>query len=260
MNSKMIAAALLVMSALPAVAINGTLRPYSGEAKTGDIKWQSRAKQYVISFKQGKTEVSAEYPLADVMGLDIPKPAGLDKALAAAKSGQAASALPLLTKTVADYKMLVWDKVAARTLIEYYLKSGKTAEASKIADGILADDKDAAFSGAFAPAYWAIMLKQGKQEQLEKLLKRAVGTGDRASSAYALSMRGDIILAQGGDKPENCRKALTDGFLRVVLMYTDPECVEARAEAMVKAASCFDKIGMASRAEDLRAKAKEISK
>ena len=89
----------------------------------------------------------------------------------------------------------------------------------------------------------------------ENCLKKAAATGDRASSASALVMRGDVIVANGADSPESYRQALTDSYLRVALMYTDEPCREARATAMRKAATCFDKLGMAARAEAMRTQA-----
>jgi hypothetical protein len=41
-------------------------------------------------------------------------------------------------------------------------------------------------------------------------------------------------------------------------MYGDAECARERAEAMVKAAACFDKLGQAARAEKLRSQAKAL--
>ena len=71
-------------------------------------------------------------------------------------------------------------------------------------------------------------------------------------------MRGDMILAAGGDLPDTYRKALIDAYLRVALMYPDEDCKAVRASAMLKAATCFDKIGMASRAEQMRGQAKAL--
>ena len=64
-------------------AIQGTLMTET-ETLTGDIKWHGRDKQYVIE----KGKVTKEFPLADVTGLDIPKPAGYDKAVQAVENGQ----------------------------------------------------------------------------------------------------------------------------------------------------------------------------
>ena len=61
-------------------------------------------------------KITKEFSLSDVTGLDIPKPAGYDKAVQAVENGQGASVVALLTKIVADYRMLQWDKPAGRYL------------------------------------------------------------------------------------------------------------------------------------------------
>ena len=66
--------------------------------------------------------------------------------------------------------------------------------------------------------------------------RQAAASGDRRSSCAALVLRGDMILADGGDGQDNLRKALTDGYLRAALMYGDEECKEVRSDAMLKAA------------------------
>ena len=71
-------------------------------------------------------------------------------------------------------------------------------------------------------------------------------------------MRGDIIVQGSNDAPEELKRALRDGYLRVVLMYQDADCRRERADALLKAAKCFDKLGQTSRAENLRAQAKSI--
>ena len=69
-------------------------------------------------------------------------------------------------------------------------------------------------------------------------------------------MRGDIIVQGSNDAPAALRQALTDGYMRVVLMYQDAECARERREAIMKAAACFDKMGQPARAEALKAMAK----
>jgi hypothetical protein len=159
---------------------------------------------------------------------------------------------------VQDYKMLQWDKPAGRYLVEAYLAAGNAQKAQEAAEGIIREDKTAEWKGDLAPAYWQALLKLGKNQKLEALVKKAAISGDRAASANALVMRGDIILATEGDSPESYRKALTDAYLRVMLMYADEPCREARAQAMQKAAGCFDKLNQASRAEQIRAQARSI--
>ena len=256
MNKLMILFVAAVVTA-PVWAIPGTIYTAT-DSKKGDIKWQGRAKSYAVSFKKGNTMVSAEYPLADVDHLEIDKPQGYDKAVENVQRGNGAGAIAALTKIVQDYKMLQWDKPAGRWLVEAYLAANNAQKAYEVASGIINDDKTASWKGDLAPAYWKALLKLGKTQQLEGLVKKAATSGDRAASANALVMRGDMILASEGESQEGLRKALTDAYLRVMLMYADEPCREARFEAMQRAANCFDKLGQAARAEQIRSQARKI--
>ena len=248
---------LMTVAALAAAelfAIQGTVST-AVESVSGDVKWHARDKKYIIE----KGKITKEFKLADVTSLDIPKPAGFDKAVQAVENGQGASAVATLTKIVADYRMLQWDKPAGRYLTLAHLAAGNAQKAYDVCSPIVAEDKSAGYSGDLASAYWQALLKLGKREQLaelEKMLKKAATSGDRPASAAALVMRGDIIVAASHDSPAELKKALRDGYMRVVLMYQDADCVRERREALRKAAGCFDKMGQAARAENLRAQAK----
>lgn len=238
-------------------AIQGTITTET-DSKTGEIKWQSRSKQYIVSVKKGQTLVDMEIKLADVVSLDIPKPAKFDEYVQKVEAGQGASVIGALQKIVSDYSMLQWDRPAGRYLVQAYLDIGDAQKAYAACQPIISADKAAAYTGDLAPAYWQALLKLGKNDQLETLLKKAAQSGSRSASAAALVMRGDIIVAASNDQPEKLKDALRDGYLRVVLMYQDAECARERADALVKAAACFDKLGQASRAENLRAQAKAL--
>lgn len=245
---------LMTVAALTAAelfAIQGTVST-DVESVSGDVKWHARDKKYIIE----KGKITKEFKLADVTSLDIPKPAGYDKAVQAVENGQGASAVGVLSKIVADYRMLQWDKPAGRYLALAHLAAGNAQKAYDVCSPIVAEDKAAGYSGDLAAAYWQALLKLGKRDELEKMLKKAATSGDRPASAAALVMRGDIIVAASHDSPEELKKALRDGFMRVVLMYQDADCVRERREALQKAASCFDKMGQAARAENLRAQMK----
>ena len=248
---KLIMVMAILLAASSVWAIQGTIKTAT-DTKKGDIKWQSRAKSYLVTMKtKGGGDINAEYPLDEVEELDIEKPASFDKLVQMVSSGQGVQAIAGLTKIVTDYKMLVWDKprrFCCRRSIDGSLPGWWCA----------ADDKSAAWSGDLAPAYWQALLKLGKQQQLDNCLRKAATSGDRLSSAAALSMRGDMILQAEGDSPDTYRKALTDAYLRVALLYTDEACKPARQTALLKAAQCFDKLGMASRAEGLRNQAKAL--
>ena len=238
-------------------AIQGTIKTTT-QTLTGDIKWQGRSKLYVVHAKKGKTEVDLECKLADVERIDVPEPAALAKAIAQVESGQGLAAIGALTKIVADYKMLNWDRPAGRYLAQAYVMTGQAQKAYDVCTAIIADDKTAAYSGDLAAAYWQALLKLGKREQLEGLVKKAASSGSRQASAAALVMRADIILSGSSDSADKLREALTKGYLRVVLMYQDAECARERQEACLKAATCFDKLGQTARAENLRAQAKTL--
>ena len=245
---------LMTVAALAATelfAIQGTVST-DVESVSGDVKWHARDKKYIIE----KGKITKEFKLSDVTSLDIPKPAGYDKAVQAVENGQGASAVGVLSKIVADYRMLQWDKPAGRYLALAHLAAGNAQKAYDVCSPIVAEDKSAGYSGDLASAYWQALLKLGKRDELEKMLKKAATSGNRTASAAALVMRGDIIVAASHDSPEELKKALRDGFMRVVLMYQDAECVRERREALQKAAACFDKMGQAARAENLRAQMK----
>jgi len=242
-----------ILMAGDAFAIQGTVSTET-ESVTGDVKWQARAKTYVIE----KGKVTKEFKLADVTSIDIPKPAGFDKAVQMVEGGQGAAAVAVLAKIVADYRMLQWDRPAGRYLALAHLAAGNAQKAYDACAPIIAEDKTAAYTGDLAAAYWQALLKLGKKDQLEGLLKKAATSGNRPASAAALVMRGDIIVSASNDAPEELKRALRDGYLRVVLMYQDVECARERGEAMLKAAACFDKLGQSARAENLRAQAKGV--
>lgn len=253
---KLIPAIAIAMLAPSLWAVKGTISSES-DKKSGDITYQPRAKTYIVSYKKGQTAVTAEFPLASVTELDIPKPAAFDKLAAQVEAGEGVKAIEGLKAIVTEYRMLVWDKPAARYLTDAYLAARKAKDALDTAQKVVDEDKSAAYTGDLAPAYWRALLANGKNDRLETCLNKAATSGDRAASAEALVIRGDQVLATG-DSPDLIKKALTDNYLRVALMYTDAVCKPARKAALQKAAGCLDKLGMASRAETLRGQAAEL--
>ena len=244
-------ACLAAAAAAEAFAIQGSVSTET-ETFAGDVKWHPRDKKYVIQ----KDKITKEFKLADVTALDIPKPQGFDKAVQMVEAGQGSAAVATLAKIVADYRMMQWDKPAGRYLALAHLSAGNPQKAYDACKPIVSEDKSAAYSGDLAAAYWQALLKLGKSDELEKLLKDAATKGNRQSSAAALVMRGDMVVAASNDSPEELRRALRDGYMRVVLMYQDADCARERSEALLKAAQCFDKLGQSARAESLRAQMK----
>ena len=66
-------------------------------------------------------------------------------------------------------------------------------------------------------------------------------------------LRGDIILKAGNESNDAAKKALTDGYLRVVYLYNDAGvAARLQPEALYKAAHCFEKLGQSGRADSMR--------
>ena len=255
---KLILTGLVAAAASSAWAIVGTIRTET-DAKKGDIKWQPRSKMYQVAVTlKGGGSSNMEYPLDAVVGLDIEKPKNFDRLVELVKNKQGASAIKGLEEIVQTYKMLVWDKPAGRYLVQAYLAADQAKKAYEAARTIISEDPTAAYKGELAPAYWRALRKCNETTKLENCLRMAVSNGDRVSSAEALLMRGEVTVEDGAGSVESHRKALTDAFLKVALMYLDPECKEVRRDAMLKCADSMDKIGMAARAEKMRTTARGL--
>ena len=240
-------------------AVPGTIKPASGEAQKGDIKWNSRSRTYSIEIKKGAGTASAEHSIDAIESLDIVKPASFDKLVEMVEKGQGASAERGLSDIVKNYKMLVWDRPAASALITVYVQTKRAQKAYELGQTLIAEDKTAAYKGAMAPSYWQALLDLNKKLPLENCLKLAATQGDRVSSAEATLMRGDIIMHDGAGTPEACRKALKDSYLRVALMYNDKPCVAQRRKAMLKCAEAFEKLGDAEKAQRMRSDAAQLA-
>lgn len=255
---KLILTGLAAAVASSAWAIIGTVRT-EADARKGEIKWQPRDKSYAVTVvTKGGGSSHVVYPLASVVGLDIEKPKNFDRLVDLVRNKQGASAIKGLEEIVQTYKMLVWDKPAGRYLVQAYLAADQAKKAYEAARKIIDEDPTAAYVGELAPAYWRALRKNNETTKLENCLRMAATNGDRVSSAEALLMRGDVIIEDGSGSIEAHRKALAEGFLRVALMYIDPECKEVRRDAMNKCADSLDKIGHAARAEKMRSAARGL--
>lgn len=242
-----VAAAIAVSSTW---AVVGVIKS-NGDVKKGDIKWNSRAKAYEL--KAGK--ISLTYELDKIESLEIEKPKNFDNLVKAVEAGSGSSAVKELTQIVSDYKMLQWDKTAARYLVDAYLQMNQPQKAFEAARVVIAEDPTAAYKGDMAPSYWQALLATNQKSRLENCLNKAVGEGSRPLSAEALMMRGDILVKESGESAETLRKALVESYLKVALLYNDAACVNERRKAMLKCADAFAKIGMDDHAQNMRSKA-----
>ena len=257
---KLLATVVLAASAAVFAAddnIYGTITDSQGPHK-GAVRYSMKSKTYFVTAKQGGALLEAEIQPDDIASMDIVEPAGWAQAVAKVEKGQATSAVTYFAGIVKKYNHLQWDLRAARYLADAYLSSGNPDKALESCTAVIRADPSAAFKGELAPIFWKVLVKLGKKDQLEKLLVKAATSGDRYSSGAALIGRGDLILASG-ESAESIRAALVEGYLRVALMYTDGKIAEQlRPEALAKSAQCFEKIGQAGRADQMRGELKRL--
>lgn len=225
----------------------GTIVTTEDRKIEGAVKWKVREKAYAITAKGGNVEL--QIAPAAVKELQIPKPKELDAAARNIQEGSPAAAIPALERIAADYLMLQWDKPATRLLADAYVKAGEAEKAVRVCEKVIASSPEAAYLGELAPSYWQALLKAGRASKAEDLVTQAIKSGDREASAFALLLRGDLIAA-AGDSAEVTRKALRDGYLRVVTLYKSVKA--AQPEGLYKTAKCFEKLGQASRADQWR--------
>ena len=257
---KILAAIALSVSATVFAAgadIMGTITDAQRPHK-GIVRYSLKSKTYFVTTKQNGAVMEVEIAPADVTEMDIATPAGWDQAVANVEKGRAAASVNYFAGIVKQYNHLQWDLRAARYLADAYLAAGNADKALESCTAVVRADPETAYKGELAPIFWKVLVKLGKKDQLEKLLVKAATSGDRYSSGAALIGRGDLILA-GGESADSLRAALVDGYLRVALMYTDGKIAEQlRPEALAKSAQCFEKIGQAGRADQMRGELKRL--
>ena len=246
----MLAAAVAAGSALAQVA--GVATTTDNRQLKGTFKWRERDKSYV--FVQEGKNVEVALPGSQIKSIIVPQPPALAAAINQIKNGNPQAAIPDLEKVAAGYVRLNWDEVATRYLAEAYLKADNVDKTLEVCEKVIKSNPAAAYSGDCAPFYWKALLKKGRNSTVEELAEKAIQETDRTTSAFAHLVRGDVILA-GGDTPALARKALRDGYLRVVLLYQN--VAEAQPEALYKAAQCFEKMSQSGRADKMRTKLKD---
>ena len=239
--------AILVAAAVQAADPTGTLYNVNGGQTRGKLQWRNSAKEYVVTTNRG----SFTFPADQVERVDVDPPAELNAAIKRVQSGSGlASAIKTLETIAKDYRHLTYDREATQWLAAAYLKEGNAAKAVSACEAVIRDDPEAAYMGAMAVQYWQALIKDGKTAQLDRHLEKAIASGDKIAAASALVARGDAIMARGNSRA-NCEEALRDGYLRVILLYADPE-TDAYPAALYKGAQAFDGMGQGARAGKLR--------
>jgi len=217
----------------------------------GLVRWNSAKKAYIVKTLSGSTTtIEFEVLLTAVKSIEVQKPPELQAALQLVREGKLAPGIAALDKLALDYSMLQYDVVASRWLAEAYIRDGKPELAVKACERVMDKRPDLAINSDMAPWYWQALLSAGRFAKLEEILERAAKSPLPDGQARANIIRGELLRKQGKSK-----EALRDGFLRTVVLFKgwpDPSVRDARAEALYKAAQCFDELGSISPASRLR--------
>lgn len=237
-----------------AAEAEGIIVNLENKAFKGMIRYKALNKVYIITSSAGSgatATMTMEVPLAQVKSLTLTKePNGLRLAIQQVRENKLAPAIAALDTISQEYLLLQWDVIATRWLAEAYIRDGKPALAIKVCERVIDKRPDAALGGELAPWYWQALLADGRNNKLEDVLAAVVKSQFTDGQARANIMRGEVLRKQ--NKPKD---ALRDGYLRTIVLFKgwrDPGVREARAEALYKAAQCFDDLGIIAPATRMR--------
>ena len=243
---------LSVCSAQAAAETNGVIVKTDGTQMRGLVRWKALNKVYIIksNAKAGGAVIEAEVAPETVKSITVAEPPELRVAVQQLRDNKLQPAIATFDMLAQEYTMLQWDVVATRWLAEAYLRDGKPGQAVRVCERVTEKRPEAALSGELVSIYWQALLADGRNNKLETLLTTAAQSAIPEAQARANVMRGEMLKKQGKSK-----EALRDGFLRTVVLYKgwrEPPVQEVRAEALFKAAQCFDELGLIQPATRMR--------
>lgn len=237
--------------ALASADAEGVVVNTEGKAFKGNVRYKALNKVYIVtSGASGGPQITMEVPLVQVKSVTVAEPPDFRGAVKMLQENKLAQAIAVLDKISQEYSMLQWDVPATRWLAEGHLRDGKPDQAVRACERITDKRTEAAISGELAPVYWQALLAAGRNNKLEELLIQAAKSPIIDGQARANVMRGEVLRKQ--NRPKD---ALRDGYLRTIVLFrgwTDPSVREARAEALYKAAQCFDDLGIIAPATKMR--------
>jgi len=244
---------LAVCSVQAGAEVDGVIIRTDDQQFRGLMHWDSQIKRYVLVSKRGAAggvTIEVQFSPGDVKSLTVTEPPGLQSAAQLVRDGKIQPAIVALEKVAQDYDMLQWDAPAMRWLAEAYIRDGKPEQAVRACERVTDTRPDMAIAGEMAAWYWRALLAAGRNNILEDLLKKADESPHPGWQARANNMHGELLRRQ-----TRSREALRDGYLRTVVLFKgarDPALRDARAEALYKAAQCFDDLGLGAPAIRMR--------
>ncbi len=221
----------------------GVSAPFQGQAR-----WLKSSKVYKLVMRNGQT---LTIPLAQVdttrgiNGVQVIEPKTLKPAIKMVKSGRFASAIQPLEKIQKDYAMFQYDIMAVRWLAEAYMGTKKVDKAYSAVLALKKSNPAALREPDFFKIYGKILIEKKLFSEIDKMIKDQIAHGTRGTKAVAQMMRGDIQMKKGDYKG-----ALIDGYLRTMYFYQSEKAIQP--EAMLKAITCFQKLGDTTKQEKIR--------
>jgi len=199
------------------------------EAKS--IRYKASTDEYIVL---GMNDATIPVPARNVERAVVPRPAGLDTAIAALNAGRHDAAIDTLEKLVSEYQGFEWAFVARDALGQAYMgkKDFRRAVSAykAILDGLPAEQVGL----ATRRRYWEALEGSEQFSLLKADLERLIAEGTREAAALAQLKRGDMYLAQGQKN-----EALLD-YLRTVVLYEQVK--EVQPEALFNASRLLEEL------------------
>lgn len=222
--------AMIVLAGLTAI------QPAIGQDKWGYKKKTDGTWTYVDRMEYRRANDSylvvrggtMQYEVArnEVGELAVPKPSDFDKfAQGLVQPMPDPASIAGMESIVQKYACMKWDVEGLTWLIPAYTKrqdDEKILNACKDLEKMTGQVPEALLA-----AYWTALSKKGQAQSLKVKIEEAIEKGSRGVAAAAYIVRGDILVQEGKKK-----EALTEGYLRVVILFNDVK--RAQPEALYK--------------------------
>lgn len=205
-----------------------------GTVQSEQVSYREASRTYMLVDRARGRQ--AERSARDVVDVRMPRPQGLDAAVAAAsKPATRAEGISALAQIVDDHIGLRWDVVAGERLAELYNASNQYRETVRMAERIMRASKSHWLTVGLQRAYLHALVASGNHNGAELRARELVRTGHPPSMALGFLVRGESLAAQ--NKLED---ALLDGYLRTIVLF--PNVHSVRPEAMARAVKALERM------------------
>jgi len=213
--------AILALAALPVMAQQEfVIKQYGADPQGAqNITYREATDEYIVNSGVGTYQVAR----SKVESLSVPRPSDFDKYAQGLKTGGTEGSVAGMEQIVEAFTFRWWDLEGKRLLFPVYERQQQWDKIVKMC--AIYSKVKANVPSSIQGFYWrALAKKGGSNNLLLQELSAAIETGSRASAAAAYLVRGDMYAYQGKKQD-----ALIDGYLRVVLMFSDIKDIQPEA-------------------------------